>query len=93
MREWWAEKVADDGVDRSLLTWSGLLENWDAVETDFHHFFGIDFGDGILTARRWRWFRIRLVRLLAEETALARALGVRDTDNSSKTFKKGDISK
>lgn len=82
MREWWAEKIPDVEVDQGRLTWAGLLENFDAVETDFHHFFNIDFDSGILAARRWRWFRIRLVRLLAEDTALARSLGLRDTDKN-----------
>lgn len=82
MREWWAEKI-DDGpaVDESKLTWASLLSHWDYIETDFHHFYGVDFDSGILADRRWRWFRIRLVRLLGEDTAIARGLGLRKIPN------------
>lgn len=79
MREWWAERVEVPQVDASKLTWGAMLSNWDAVETDFHSFFNIDLAGEILHDRTWRWFRIRLVRLLAEETQLARDLGLRDS--------------
>ncbi|OFP16000.1 hypothetical protein HMPREF2998_00510 [Corynebacterium sp. HMSC065A05] len=80
VREWWADKVQErPQVDATKLTWVNLLSHWDTVETDFHHFYSIDFGSGVLTNRRWRWFRIRLIRLLAEDTALARELGLRTT--------------
>nr|DAI33653.1 MAG TPA: hypothetical protein [Caudoviricetes sp.]DAP49547.1 MAG TPA: hypothetical protein [Caudoviricetes sp.]DAQ14499.1 MAG TPA: hypothetical protein [Caudoviricetes sp.] len=38
----------------------------------------------MLSDRRWRWFRIRLVRLLSEDTALARGLGLRKTPTLKK---------
>ena len=79
MREWWAERVEAAQVDHSKLTWGAMLSRWDAVETDFQAFYHIDLAGGILNDRTWRWFRIRLVRLLAEETQLARDLGLRDS--------------
>lgn len=78
VREWWAEQVQPKpDVDESALTWPSMLSRWDDIETDFQHFFGIDFGSGVLSNRKWRWFRIRLVRLLSEDTAIARGLGLR----------------
>ncbi|CQD04916.1 conserved hypothetical protein [Corynebacterium striatum] len=68
-------------MDEEKLTWANLLSHWDEIETDFHHFFGVDFGSRILADRRWRWFTIRLVRLLSEDTAIARCLGLRDRPN------------
>lgn len=67
---WWF----DDEAPQSVLSWDTLLAQWDAIETDFHHFYGVDFGGGALHARSWRWFRVRLMRLLVEESQLARAL-------------------
>lgn len=74
-RWWWEEKAATSGVD---LSWENILSKWDAIETDFHHFYGLDVADGTLGRRSWRWFVIRLVRLLAENTSLARQLGLLD---------------
>lgn len=58
------------------LSWPALLTQWNAIESDFHHFYGCDLGDGILHRRSWRWFHVRVIRLLAEESMLARALGL-----------------
>lgn len=74
-RWWWEEKATTSGID---LSWPNILSKWDAIETDFHHFYSTDLADGTLGRRTWRWFRIRLVRLLAEETSLARQLGLLD---------------
>lgn len=63
----------------SKLTWPSMLSRWDDIETDFQHFYQIDLADGVLSDRRWRWFRIRLIRLLGEDTAIARGLGLRKT--------------
>lgn len=66
-------------MDMSKLTWPSMLSRWDDIETDFHHFYQVDLGGGVLADRRWRWFRIRLIRLLGEDTAIARGLGLRKT--------------
>lgn len=70
---WWWEEPKAKGID---LSWPNILSNWAAIETDFHHFYNIDFGTGVLTDRDWQWFTLRLFRLLGEDTRLARALGV-----------------
>lgn len=59
------------------LTWPAMLSRWDDIETDFHHFYGVDLADPDLS-RPWGWFAKRTMRLLAEDTALARWVGVRD---------------
>lgn len=86
-RDWWEDTPnLPDGVDLSL---SGLLSHWDAIETDFHHFYGIDLKGGVLGRRRWGWFMKRLTRLLAEDTALARAVGLRGADHTAKAESMG----
>lgn len=74
-RWWWDDAPTTSGVD---LSWENILSYWEAIETDFHHFYNLDLADGTLGRRTWRWFRIRLVRLLAEDTSLARQLGLLD---------------
>ena len=74
---WWYEE-GDGPGERPDLSWPTMLSHWDAIETDFHIHYHCDLGDGILDHRSWRWFRIRLIRLLAEESHLARVLGLRE---------------
>lgn len=83
---WWFEEGQGpaEGVDLSL---GNLLSRWDAIETDFHHFYGCDFGDGVLARRTWRWFRVRMVRLLADDTQLARAVKMPHTQPKTPTGK------
>ena len=76
MRDWYDPTAPRPKVDESKLTWDNILSNWDAIETDMHMLYGVDVADGILDRRSWRWFRVRVVRLLAEESMLARALGL-----------------
>lgn len=79
MREWYAE-AADARTQRlKALTWARILECWDALETDFQSFYGIDLEDRVVRSdRSWRWFRVRVMRLLAEDTQLCRLLELRD---------------
>src|SRR5699024_6652046 len=70
---WWYEDAAGDVPD---LSWPSLLTQWNAIESDFHHFYGCDLGEGILCRRSWRRCRVRVIRLLAEESMRARALGL-----------------
>ena len=74
VRDWWAEPFKQ--VDSEKLSWAGLLSEWDAIETDFQHFYNLDLEDGVLDRRTWRWFKIRVLRLLEEDTKLARVLGL-----------------
>lgn len=79
-REW--EEETPNGIDLSKLTWENMLGHWDAIETDFAHFFHLDLEDQI-PKRTWRWFTIRVFRLLGEDTLLARLLGIRDTERAT----------
>lgn len=72
-RWWWEEKKPGGDLD---LSWANLLAHWRWIESDFHHFYGVDFEDGVLSDRTWRWFTLRLFRLLGEDSGLARALGI-----------------
>lgn len=76
MRQFY-EPVADttSGVEQEKLTWPNILSHWDAIETDFHHFYGVDLDeDKYRWGKTWKWFNKRLMRLLSEETAIERAL-------------------
>ena len=66
----WEEKV--EGVNPMALSWEAFLESWDLVETDFQAFYGVDLASSEYQDRSWRWLRVRLVRLLGEDTALGR---------------------
>ena len=76
-RDWYEDSGVELPEDVDL-SHAGLLSHWDAIETDFQREYGIDLASGILKQRRWSWFLKRLVRLLSEETALARATGLLD---------------
>ena len=77
-REWWAETLTPDDdcwVDPEKLTWPALLSKWTMIETDFHHFYGADLeSPEVLHHRTWRWFTVRVFRLISEDTALGRYL-------------------
>lgn len=73
---WWYEEPTPDVGEVLDLSWPALLEKFDAIESDFHHFYHCDFESGVLHERSWRWFRVRVVRLLSEDSALARSMGL-----------------
>lgn len=67
------------------ITWDKILDHWDAVEVDFHRYYGVDFGTGILWERRWKWFEKRTLNLIGYRGALARELGLLErTDRDAK---------
>lgn len=69
MREW-EESV--EGVNPADLSWESLLRNWHLIETDFQNFYHLDLSDPVVGNRSMRWFTVRVVRLLREDTALGR---------------------
>ena len=83
-RWWWEEESPTSDID---LSWGNILSKWESIETDFQHFFHIDLAGGTLRGRSWRWFRVRLMRLLSEDTALARQLGLLDIKKKPDTEK------
>ena len=78
-REWFAP-TDSAGSDGSGWTWTGILTHWNEIETDMHHFFGVDMEDPVVLGRSWRWFTIRVARLMAEDTALWRAIRPHDDE-------------
>lgn len=66
MREWYQD-VPDPGVPD--LSWPEVLAHWDVLETDMHHFYGADMYDPEVKARPWRWFVVRVARLLVDPSA------------------------
>lgn len=77
LREWEEETY---GLRPSAHTWTGLLEQWDRIETDFQRFYGIDLAE--VGFRTWRWFQTRTLRLLGEDTALGRWARVKPADRA-----------
>lgn len=52
-----------------------MLRHWRLVEVDFQEVYGIDLATpGLLRARSWRWFLLRLVGLLSTEGRVQRVL-------------------
>ncbi|MDK8241729.1 hypothetical protein [Corynebacterium coyleae] len=56
------------------ITFLEILEHWDALEADLHHYFQIDMGSDIVRQRDWRWFAVRVKWLLKQDSATARAV-------------------
>lgn len=54
------------------VTWSALLDQWGLLESCFHSEFGVDLSK-VWRSESWRWFRTRVMGLLASDTALSRA--------------------
>lgn len=80
MRVWFhdlseAPKEKAETVFRS--SWADILQEWMLIELDFQDL-GLDL-EGLLSQRSWRWFRIRLLRIMGDpNTRLHRALRRRD---------------
>lgn len=84
MRTFYEEEEVGPPVE--LFTWDSLLSRWDLIETDFHIHFGVDLEEpGLVESRTWRWFVVRVRRLLGEDSALARDLGLTRLDRPEKT--------
>lgn len=56
------------------ITFLEILEHWDTLEADLHHYFQIDMGSDIVRQRDWRWFAVRVKWLLQQDSATARAV-------------------
>jgi hypothetical protein len=57
------------------LTWTRILEQWAAIEADFHSEYGVDLDDPKVRRRKsWRWFVVRVRGLLMADTRLWREL-------------------
>lgn len=64
--------VEDEGDRISFLE---VLEHWNVLEADLHHYFGIDMGSDIVRKRDWRWFAVRVWWLMDDRgTAISRAV-------------------
>lgn len=59
-----------------LRTWAHMLKSWDVLEADFQWHYGIDLASGILKKRSFRWFTVRVVKLMSEDTGFRRELGI-----------------
>ena len=62
--------------------WDDVIEHFNDIETDFHEIYGVDFGDGVLEQRDWRWFKIRVEGLLIRDSRLALSLGLNNRQPS-----------
>ncbi|MFD8216215.1 hypothetical protein ACFV2U_21315 [Streptomyces sp. NPDC059697] len=57
------------------MKWSQILDEWPLVEADLQEFYGLDVGaPGLLTARSWRWLRVRILGLLSADSRINRLL-------------------
>jgi hypothetical protein len=52
-------------------SWLDIFEAWDAIEMDFELFCHHDLTPELLRARSWRWFAIRLSRILGDRDSLS----------------------
>lgn len=74
MRDWY-NTTAPDEVPRATASWDHVFACWRSVELDFHTRYGVDFADGTLHRRTWRWFSARVADLLGDNNSrLAQAV-------------------
>lgn len=83
-REWFAP-VEDAG---DTVTFLEILEHWNVLEADLHHYFGIDMCSDVVRKRDWRWFAVRVYWLMGRDTAILRA--VRPPEPAGDTTPHGD---
>lgn len=69
-REWFVP-VEDKGETISFIE---VLGEWDVLEADMHHYFGVDLDSDVVRKRDWRWFAVRVYWLLGNDTLLRRVL-------------------
>lgn len=61
----WAPSFQAKLRNKSMVQWSDILGAWDAVIVDFDHL-GHDLTTGLLDARPWHWFAVRLAAVLGD---------------------------
>lgn len=65
VRDDYEPEAFEDPDEPKTVTWVDMLEHWDAIETDFQAFYHLDLTIEA-DRRNWRWFEIRVMRLLSE---------------------------
>lgn len=51
-----------------------ILSEWDVLEADMHHFYGVDLSDPVVQSRPWRWFTVRVKWLMNRADSGLRAV-------------------
>ncbi|AOE44293.1 tail assembly chaperone [Gordonia phage Eyre] len=72
------QQKASEMDEAERATWSDIFEQWDAIEIDFATILRIDLSPALLAAQSWRWFEVRLSRVLGDpDTLTSRLISIR----------------
>lgn len=73
-----ARQHVEEKRDDERAAWSDIFTSWEALEVDFASFFHLDLTPELLTAKSWRWFAVRLSRILGDpDTLTSRMISLR----------------
>ncbi|QFP96629.1 tail assembly chaperone [Gordonia phage Denise] len=64
------QKTVQRGDDERA-SWSDIFATWEAIEIDFATIFICDLTPTLLAEQSWRWFAVRLSRILGDPDSLA----------------------
>ena len=64
------QKTVQRGDDERA-SWSDIFATWEAIEIDFATIFICDLTPTLLEEKSWRWFAVRLSRILGDPDSLA----------------------
>ncbi|QHB37243.1 tail assembly chaperone [Gordonia phage Gudmit] len=68
----------DEKRDDERAAWADIFTSWEALEVDFASFFHLDLTPELLTEKSWRWFAVRLSRILGDpDTLTSRMISLR----------------
>lgn len=64
----YSDQIADD---HERAEWLDIFAAWECLELDFAHILHLDLTPDLLADRPWRWFAVRLSRILGDRDTLA----------------------
>ncbi|QGJ87567.1 tail assembly chaperone [Gordonia phage Faith5x5] len=68
------QQKTEQRSDEERASWSDIFATWEAVEVDFATIFLRDLTPALLEEMSWRWFAVRLSRILGDPDTLASRL-------------------
>ncbi|WP_431840645.1 DUF7426 family protein [Gordonia hongkongensis] len=69
-----AQQKTERRSDDERASWSDIFATWEAIEIDFATIFLCDLTPTLLEEKSWRWFAVRLSRILGDPDTLASRL-------------------
>lgn len=75
------QQQVEQDREHERASWSDIFAAWEAVEVDFAQIFHCDITPELLAARQWRWFAVRLTRVIGDPDSFSsRLISTRKAD-------------